>query len=230
MSLVSVIIPTFNRFETVKKAIQSVLNQTYQSFEIIVVNDCSTDPRYYNKELEAFPSTTVVHLPENLRKKYNCLSAQGKTRDEGIKIARGDWIALLDDDDYWYPDKLERQMRDIEKYTKILPHPILFCSSNMDVGHGIYEPSIQKRPYFLFPLPTIFTKEMIEKCNFINNSTAIFHQSLYEKVVEFTIGNYEDYDYWKRILNLPNVVCLYVDKPLIYYDQGHGDGKNYVLK
>lgn len=221
MAIVSIIIPTFNRFTALNLAIQSVLQQTYQNIEIIVINDCSTEKEYYEGHLEKYPKTTVLHLPINLRKKYNVTAAQGKTRQEGINIAKGDWICFLDDDDYWYPNKLQTQLNELYK------NPIiLLCSSNMDVGYGIYSSTIKKTLYFKNQLPPIFDLSLIKKCNYINNSTVIIHKSIINQVGEFQLVTNEDYDYWLRALLYTN--CLYIQEPLIYYDLGHANGKNYV--
>jgi glycosyltransferase involved in cell wall biosynthesis len=221
MPLVSVIIPTYNRFIHLKHAIQSVLNQTFQDFEIIVINDCSTQPEYYNGQLELYPKTTIIHLPVNLRAQYNVTAAQGLTRQRGLNIANGTWISFLDDDDYWLPNKLETQLNSLSKF----PH-LLICSSNMFAGNGLYDHTLTYSLYHNKPLPNIFDLKHIQGCNDINNSTVIIHKSICDRVGEFKLGINEDYDYWLRSLKYTN--CLYIDKPLIYYDLGHGGNKNYI--
>jgi glycosyltransferase involved in cell wall biosynthesis len=142
--LVSIIIPTYNRYQPLLKAIESVNAQTYPHIEIIVINDCSTQPEYTNGHLETIQNVRVVHLPVNQRKVYNVLATQGKTREEGMKIARGEWIAFLDDDDYWYPDKLSTQLQHLKENPKIK-----MCSSNMECGHGTYVQGIPRNICFL---------------------------------------------------------------------------------
>ena len=105
--LVSVIIPTYNRYDHLVHAIKSCLNQTYPNIEVIVINDASTDPRYLDGSLDRFPRTTIIHLPINQRIKYGTPAAQGMTRQEGLLVARGEWIAFLDDDDWFHPEKVE---------------------------------------------------------------------------------------------------------------------------
>jgi glycosyltransferase involved in cell wall biosynthesis len=100
---VSVILPTYNRAHLIKRAIQSVLNQTYQNFEIIVVDDGSTD----NTEEE------VVRNLNNKKIRYirhNENKGAASARNTGIKVARGEFIAFQDSDDEWSINKLERQM------------------------------------------------------------------------------------------------------------------------
>jgi glycosyltransferase involved in cell wall biosynthesis len=102
MTTVSVIIPSYNRKPLVSRAIDSVLQQTFRDFEIIVVDDASTDgtgedlTQNYGKEI------IYRYLPQN------CGVAEA--RNEGIKAAKGSFIAFLDSDDLWYPKKLKSQM------------------------------------------------------------------------------------------------------------------------
>ncbi len=219
--LVSVIIPTYNRYKNLVHAIKSVLEQTYKNVEIIVINDCSTEKEYKSGNLEKMEKVRVIHLPVNLRKKYNVKAAQGKTRDEGIKIAKGEWIAFLDDDDYWLPQKLEKQMKILKEKPKIF-----MSSTNMLAGPGLYD---KNKKYGLFAprdiLPNIITKKMIENDNKIYNSTVILHKNIINKVGEFDLGNYEDWEYWKR--SLKHTDCYYINEPLVYYDNNHAGQKHY---
>jgi len=220
--LVSVIIPTYNRYKFLLNAIKSVQEQTYKNIEIIVVNDCSTEKEYKSGHLEKMNKVKVVHLPINLRIKYNVQAAQGRTRDNGIKIAKGEWIAFLDDDDYWLPQKLEKQMKVLKENKKIL-----MSSTNMFLGDGgLYNKNKKYALMISRKLPNIFEMKMIETENLILNSTVILHKNIIDKVGEFDLGTNEDWKYWKRTLKYTN--CYYIDEPLVYYDTYHADGKNYV--
>ena len=103
--LVSVIIPTYRRSTTLKRAIDSVLHQTYKNIEIIVVDDNAENPEIRDNNrrfIEAYHSDIIfVGNPSNL--------GGGLSRNEGIKIARGKYIAFLDDDDEYYPTKIAAQ-------------------------------------------------------------------------------------------------------------------------
>ncbi len=107
---VSVIIPTYNRANLVSRAIKSVLNQTYQDFEIIVVDDCSED----NTEeiVKSFNDSRIRYIKHKKNK------GGSAARNTGIKRARGKYIAFLDDDDEWLPSKLEKQIMLFEKLSK----------------------------------------------------------------------------------------------------------------
>jgi glycosyltransferase involved in cell wall biosynthesis len=107
MSQVSVIIPTHNRAESLRAAIESVLQQTFQDFEIFVIDDASTDHTY----------DLVCSFKEN-RIHYSHLdghNGDAATRNAGLKQARGQYVAFLDDDDVWFPEKLKRQVEVFEQ-------------------------------------------------------------------------------------------------------------------
>ncbi len=111
MPTVSVVIPTFNRSHYLKMAIQSVLNQTYQDFQIIVVDDGSTD------------NTAEVLEQYQQDKRVNCLfrthTDRCTARNAGIEIARGRYVAFLDSDDVWLPQKLEQQVVFLDRNPEI---------------------------------------------------------------------------------------------------------------
>ena len=226
MPLISVIIPTYNRYENLHQSIRSVLDGTYKNIEIIVVNDKSTDIRYYDGSLEKYSSSNVkvIHLDENMRQKYQTTSAQGATRQIGVEIAKGEYIAFLDDDDFYLPNKLEIQLKEMMKNNK------LFSTTNMlKVKHK----SIDKdkldidiiSPYHTQVLPSVFTFELINQTNYINTSTTLIHRSLIEKAGKMEPIKYEDWVYWLKILKHSD--CLYIPEPLVYYTVNND--KNYVI-
>ena len=93
----SVIIPTFNRAEFLKKAIESVYNQTFKNFELIVIDSYSTDK-----------TDQIIQEFENIiYKKINKKGNISASRNLGIKSSKGKWIAFLDSDDIWSKDKLQ---------------------------------------------------------------------------------------------------------------------------
>ena len=100
--LVSVIIPTYNRGHLIKKAIKSVLNQTYKNLELIVVDDASTDNTEEIISTITNPNLIYIKQSSNL--------GPSVARNKGIEIAKGELIAFLDSDDQWYPEKLEKQI------------------------------------------------------------------------------------------------------------------------
>jgi glycosyltransferase involved in cell wall biosynthesis len=99
--MISVIIPTYNRMRSIGRAVQSVLDQTFQNFEIIVVDDGSSDAT--DELLKSF-NDPRIHILKHLQNQ-----GASAARNTGMKEAKGDYIAFLDSDDAWYPQKLQVQ-------------------------------------------------------------------------------------------------------------------------
>ncbi len=103
MYKISVIIPTYNRSALLKRAIKSVLNQTFQDFELIVVDDGSTDDT--KKIVDSFSNQKITYIYQQNS------GGASRPKNTGIKTAKGDYIAILDSDDEWLPDKLKKQIQ-----------------------------------------------------------------------------------------------------------------------
>lgn len=212
--LVSVIIPTYNRYELLNHCIKSVLANTYKQVEIIVINDCSTDQRYYSGELEKYEKTVIIHLPVNMRIKHKASSAQGMTRNYGLERATGEWIAFLDDDDFYVENKIEYQLSCMKS------NNFIFSTTNMFlINHNSV--SLDKLDFNITFVDTEHTTQrtlnydIISKANHIANSSVMIHHSIVNKTGKFNIIQYEDWDYWKRALKYTD--CLYISDPLVYY-------------
>jgi len=100
--LVSIIIPTYNRENILGRAINSVINQTYKNFELLIIDDASSD----NTEsvIRGYSDTRIKYFKNHRN------SGSNKSRNKGLKIANGDYIAFLDSDDEWLPQMLESQL------------------------------------------------------------------------------------------------------------------------
>lgn len=101
--LVSVIMPSWNTEKFIAESIQSVINQTYTNWELIIVDDCSTD--YTDDVVDSFHDNRIRYY----RNEKNLGAAL--TRNKALREARGEWIAFLDSDDLWMPEKLEHQVK-----------------------------------------------------------------------------------------------------------------------
>ncbi len=100
---ISVVIPFFNRVNLVIRAIDSVYEQTYKDFEVILINDGSTDcDLLIQKKYEQFTNFSLIRLDKNY--------GPGVARNKGVEVAKGEFIAFLDSDDVWNPSKLETQI------------------------------------------------------------------------------------------------------------------------
>lgn len=100
--LVSIIMPSYNTANFIKGAINSIIDQTYQNWELIIVDDCSTD--HTDEVIKSFGDNRIVYL----KNKKN--SGAATSRNRALREAKGKWIAFLDSDDFWKPEKLEHQL------------------------------------------------------------------------------------------------------------------------
>jgi hypothetical protein len=128
MPKVSVIIPTYNRSQSVREAIESVLAQTYRDHEVIVVDDGSADDT----------PAVLGSFGDRIKAIRQANAGVSAARNAGIRAARGDWLAFLDSDDLWVPGKLERQMADVAAYPKIVGQMV----DALVVGYGEEEASM----------------------------------------------------------------------------------------
>ena len=100
--LVSVIMPSYNTAEYIKQSIQSVIDQTYTNWELIIVDDCSTDNT--DEMVKSIDEVRIIYLKNEKN------SGAAVSRNRALKEAKGKWIAFLDSDDLWLPEKLEKQL------------------------------------------------------------------------------------------------------------------------
>ena len=105
--LVSIIMPSYNTAPYIRETIQSVLDQTYQNWELIIVDDCSTD------NTDGVVASIKDDRIRYLKNEKN--SGAAVSRNRALREAEGRWIAFLDSDDVWMPDKLEKQVSFMEK-------------------------------------------------------------------------------------------------------------------
>ena len=201
---ISVIIPTFNRRQTLDRAIDSILSQTYQPYEIIVVDDGSTDGTA--DWLSANYSSLQIIQQSN--------KGVSSARNAGINSARGDWIALLDSDDEWLPDKLEIQVKLLQNNAELR-----FCHTNeIWIRNGVRINQMKKHQKYG---GNIF-KKCLDICR-ISPSSSLFHTSVIKDVGLFdeSLDVCEDYDLWLRIT--AKYTVLFLDQPLIKKFGGHTD-------
>jgi|TARA_Y100000814_G_scaffold254252_1_gene202175 glycosyltransferase involved in cell wall biosynthesis len=201
---ISVIIPTFNRKHTLQRAIDSVLAQTFKPYEIIIVDDGSKDG---TKEwlLQNYPSVQYIHQPNN---------GVSSARNKGIQISQGSWIALLDSDDEWMPEKLEYQSRFLE-----MNRDSSFCHTNeIWIRNGVRVNQMKKHKKYG---GDIF-KHCLDICR-ISPSSSIIKKDVFEEVGAFdeSLTVCEDYDLWLRVTAKFNI--LFLDEPLIKKYGGHLD-------
>lgn len=134
-NMVSVIIPTYNRKDTLKRSIDSVLNQTYGNIEVIIVDDCSTDGsfEYIADVYEEVQNITYIMNDKNI--------GPGAARNVGVMHAKGEYVAFHDSDDVWMPDKLEKQMKLMKQTDDNVGFVYSsFCGEAQDGSIGVWPP------------------------------------------------------------------------------------------
>lgn len=179
---ITVIIPTYNRYKVLKRALACVFSQSYPPSEVIVVDDGSTD----NTAQITIDYPTVKYLYQN----NNGVSS---ARNLGIQNAKSDWVAFLDSDDEWRHDKLAQQV----KFHQENPNILMSYTDEIWFRNGVNV----KIPKKFQKIGEDVFLENLEYCN-IAPSSALIHKSIFEDVGVFdeSLEVCEDYDLWLRIL------------------------------
>jgi glycosyltransferase involved in cell wall biosynthesis len=192
--LVSVIIPTWNRARDLPRAVYSVLEQTYKNFEVLICDDGSTDE---SRALIQGITDSRVHWIDGAH-----VGLPAAPRNRGLQVAEGEWVAFLDSDDYWLPNKLESQLNRID-----VSNGRILASC----GNAIRQTDahINEAHQLLLPRQTedveIGLKQLMED-NLVITSTVLLHRSLLPAIGAFPVESGlkvgEDYAYWLRVASL----------------------------
>ena len=186
--LISVVIPTYNRGVLLKKAIESVVAQSYENIEIIIVDNNSTDNT--NEVISSFVDSRIkVYKIHN----QGIIAA---SRNLGIKNAKGDWIALLDSDDFWFPSRLEAVLeytRSPHQFDVLSTDEIQLCSTTKKTSKLVYGP-LGRNAY----------KSLLLDRNKLSPSAVLIKSAfLQEKNIQISedknVNTVEDYDLWLNI-------------------------------
>ncbi len=200
---ISVIIPTYNRYETLKRALHSVFAQTYKPAEVIVIDDGSSDETY--KITEDFPS--IIYRFQNN-------AGVSAARNKGIKISRYEWVAFLDSDDEYHEDKLALHVKLHKQYKNLK-----FSYTNELWIRNQTQVNIPKK--FQKHSGMIFDK-CLTHC-IIAPSSVLIHRDVFDDIGFFDedLEVCEDYDLWLRL------TCKYeaglIDAPVTIKHGGHKD-------
>ncbi len=201
---ISVIIPSHDRWHTLPRALDSVLAQQLQPLEVIVVDDGSSDDTAALMA-EHYPSVRL------LQQKNQGVSA---ARNSGIKVSKGRWIALLDSDDVWHPEKLERQRE------QLIAEPVyrLCHCDEIWIRNGVRvnpKRRHQKTGGWVF-------EQCLPLCA-ISPSAALIRRDVFEDIGFFDpeLPACEDYDFWLRLTHREPV--LYIEEALLNKYGGHED-------
>jgi len=203
MTTVSVILPTYNRAHLVGRAIQSVLNQTYRDFELIVVDDGSADET--EEVVKGFNDPRIRYIRHEINK------GSAAARNTGIRAARGEYLAFQDSDDEWLPKKLDLQMNIFSKTPKDVGivytdmwriqdgiRTYWHSPSNMPVDGLIYKKALNN--VFGIGVGTALIKRVCI------NETGVFDESLPRLI---------DFEFFIRLSKYYHF--LHIKKPLVKY-------------
>ncbi|MCK5188912.1 MAG: glycosyltransferase [Methylococcales bacterium] len=200
----SIVIPTFNRCRLLKRALTSVYKQTYSEYEIIVIDDGSTDGT----------AEMVQKWFPDVRYFYQSNKGVSASRNKGLEMAIGGWIAFLDSDDEWLPQKLEKQI----ELLKSTPDYKICHTEEIWIRDGIRVNQMKKHMKtggWIFP-------QCLPLCA-MSPSSILIHCSVFEDVGNFdiTLPACEDYDLWLRIT--AKYPVRYIEEPQIIKYGGHED-------
>jgi len=212
MELISVIIPYFKKKTFIKEAVYSVLNQTYQNFEIIIIYDDSDvkDLNYINEIASTNDKIKIIINPKNI--------GAGLSRNLGIKSSKGKYIAFLDSDDIWRRDKLEIQLADFKK-------------NNYKISHTSYEiidinnKRISNRKAKNFNS----YKDLLKSCDIGLSTVILLKEILSEQCLFPNLKTKEDFVLWLLILK-KNITIGSIDINLTYWRKSPGSLSSSLLQ
>lgn len=219
MPYFSIVIPVYNKENFVVKTIESVLDQTFTDYEIIIINDGSTDH-----------SETKISTFKDNRIKYYSKKNEGVAlaRNFGIEKATADYICFLDADDYWYPAFLEMMHR----FTSELPEQKVFAAAiEIETKNKTIPAYYSITPTSDFEIVNFFNTSQKE-CVLWTSSVCI-HKSVFEKVGDFDtkIKHGEDTELWIRIgLQFPIVFIRKILARYVYDDKSISRNSNYYFE
>ena len=196
--LISIIMPAYNASQLISQSIDSVLAQTYPHWELIIINDKSTDNTLQVIRTYTDPRIKIIDSPKN--------QGTAKARNTGIATATGHWLAFLDSDDLWTPEKLEQQLAFATQHNAAITY-----TSTAYINHlG------QKSPYIL-PAKARLTYKQLLRRNLMSCSSIMLLRKI---MIPFPTGHvHEDYVVWLTLLKShPHAHGL--NQPLLIYRMG----------
>ena len=208
--LVSIVIPTYNHARYLGRALQSVLDQTYINWEVIIIDNHSTDNT--DQLIASFSDSRIIYL------KIHNNGVIASSRNEGIREAKGEWIAFLDSDDWWTADKLQVLFDCISENVDLIYHDLEVVND-----HPRF---FSRKKIKSWQVKTPALMNLLLEGNCIGNSSVVVRKSLLEQIGGLNespeVIAAEDYNTWLRIAQLTDQF-LYLPRRLGYYfihDQG----------
>lgn len=197
--LISIIMAAYNSERTIAEAIQSIEAQTYREWELNVINDCSTDST--SKILQEYSANDDrIHIIDNRTNMGASMS-----RKIGMEASTGIWIAILDSDDLWKPEKLAKQI-DLAERTNA---DLVYTGSSFIDNNG-------KKLDWILQVPETITRNQLLKQNLISNSSVLVRKDLYQKYYVLGDQMHEDYAIWLNLLE-DRCSARGINEPLLIY-------------
>ena len=210
---ISIIIPSYNNGHLIERAIKSVLNQTYQFWELIIIDNFSKDQT--DDVIKSFTDNRIKIL------KINNKGVIAASRNLGIKNSNGKYIAFLDSDDWWASKKLEMSIFFLNKGFDLVYHD-LFLAKNIKAKYFFRKVGSRKLKENIF-------KDLLENGNAIPNSSVVVKRSLLMKInlisENLDLIGWEDFDCWLR-LSLQSKKFKLINKTLGFYWLGDNNMSN----
>jgi len=199
-ALVSIITPLYNSQAFIAETINSVLNQSYKNWELILIDDCSSD-----NTLDIVSEFITKHNNIKLIKNANN-SGAAISRNKGIEAAKGDYIAFLDADDLWKPEKLEKQIA----FMKLEDCDVCFSSYEQidEAGNSLNK--------LIKALPVLNYNTLL-KTNYIGNLTGIYNAKALGKIEAANLRKRQDWLLWLSAIKKSNKPAKSVQESLAYY-------------
>lgn len=206
-TLVSVVIPVYNRSHLISRTLNSVLNQTHKRLEVIIVDDCSNDSSELVKEIEKFSDLNIKYIRHEVNKHG------GASRNTGIDAASGEYIAFLDSDDAWMPEKIQ------DCIVEIIKNKVDFVFGQLNV----------LKENKVLPTRGLNSGERLSDYILLNGGTiqtsAIFIKSDVAKKVRFddNLKRFQDYDFVVS-LEKNGADCHFINRcHAVMYDDDQGN-------
>ena len=212
MPAISIILPTYKRAQVLGRAIRSILNQTFQDFELIIIDDNSKDGT--EEIVRGFNSEKIKYVCQEEK------TSPAIARNHGIQLAEGRYITFQDSDDEWMPNKLARQFSELEKTPPEIG--VVYCKSRVVTKKTEY----YLPPEWITPIEGKIFRSLLRK-SFIGSQMVMVKKECFEKVGLFNeqYAVYEDYDLFLRLSKL--YLFRYIDEPLvIIYQQPDSISRN----
>jgi glycosyltransferase involved in cell wall biosynthesis len=192
MPTVSVIIPTYNRGALLVEAVESALAQRRPPDEILVVDDGSRDDT----------AARMAAYGERVRYVRQANAGPSAARNHGFRLARGEYLALLDSDDLWTPDRLERQLEVLQRHPEtdvVFGREVLFSDGQPDLDWNLHDPEVRRvLAQTTGPLSPVLP--LLIRENVVPTSTALFRRALLDRAggIDESLRQAEDWDLWLR--------------------------------